>query len=109
MRTGDEDIADEIFFLRRHARPALAAAFLRAIGGKRHALDIARMADGYDHILALDQIFDILFEFQRFDPRAARGGEFQANGGEFVGHDLEHAFALGEDVEIVGDLGHDFF
>jgi hypothetical protein len=53
---GNEETRDEILVARRHAGAALAAATLRAIGRERHALDVARMRDGDDHVLALDQV-----------------------------------------------------
>jgi hypothetical protein len=53
---GDEQPGDEILVARLHAGAALAAALLRAIGRQRHALDVAGMADGDDHVLALDQV-----------------------------------------------------
>ena len=53
----DEHLRDEILVARRHARPALAAAPLRAVGRKRHALDVALVADGDDDVLALDEVF----------------------------------------------------
>ena len=41
MRVGHEQAGCEILVLHRHAGAALAAAALGAIGGERHALDIA--------------------------------------------------------------------
>jgi hypothetical protein len=45
---------------------------LRAVGRERHALDIAAMGDGHDHVFALDQVFDIFFKFGFNDLGAAR-------------------------------------
>ena len=56
MRRGDEQARDEILLAHLHAAAAFAAALLRAIGGERHALDVAEMGDGDDHVLALDQV-----------------------------------------------------
>ena len=99
----DEDAADEILFLRRHASTALAAAPLRAIGRQRNALDIAAMRDGDDHVLVLDQVLDVVLELLLDDLGLARRGELVADLGELRTHDLDHAFARAEDVEIVAD------
>ena len=48
--------------VRAHAGPALAAAALRAVGRDRHALDVAAVGHGDDHVLALDQVLDVLLE-----------------------------------------------
>ena len=56
MRRGDEQPRDEILLAHLHAAAAFAAAPLRAIGRERHALDVAEMRDGDDHVLALDQV-----------------------------------------------------
>ncbi len=109
MRARDKDVADEIFFLRRHAHTALPAALLSAISRKRHALNIAFVAYGHDHVFALNQVLDIGFKFRRLDLRAARRSELDLNRGQFVRHDLKHAFAIGKDIEIIRDLRNDFF
>src|SRR5690606_38224934 len=79
MRIGHEQARDEILVLRRHAGAALAAAALRTIGRQRHALDVARMADGDDHILTGDQVFVIHFGAAETDFSAAWGCELVAN------------------------------
>ena len=56
MGRGDKQPRDEILVARLHCRAALAAAPLRAIGGKRNALDVAKVRHGNDHVLALDEI-----------------------------------------------------
>ena len=56
VRVGHEQPGDEILVLGRHAGAALAAAALRPVERQRHALDVARMGDGDDHVLALDQV-----------------------------------------------------
>ncbi len=53
---GDEDLCDEILVARGHAGAPLAAAPLRPVGGERHALDVAAVADGDDDVLALDEV-----------------------------------------------------
>ena len=64
---------DEIFFARRHAGAAFAAAALHAIFGKRRTFDIAGMGDGDRDILALDEVFVFDFDigFDEFGAGAA--------------------------------------
>ena len=105
MGVGDEQPRDEILLAGLHAGAALAAAALRPVGRQRHALDVAVMGDGDDHVLALDQVLVLHLAFLIDDHGAARGGELVL--------DLEHlglddrldAGARAQDVEIVGDLG----
>ncbi len=87
MRVGHEQPRHEILVLRRHAGAALAAATLRAIGGERNALDIARMADGDDHILAGDQVLVVHFGAAETDFGAARRGELVTHGDHLIFHD----------------------
>jgi hypothetical protein len=63
---------DEILVARRHAGAALAAAALRPVGGERHALDVAGVGDGDDHVLALDQVL-VLDLALAVDDLGARG------------------------------------
>ena len=75
MRGGDEQPRDEILLAHLHAAAALAAAPLRAIGRERHALDVAEMRDGDDHVLALDQVLVLDLGLLLGDLGAARRGE----------------------------------
>ena len=75
MGIGDEDLVDEILIARRHARAALAAAALGAIGGQRYSLDIAAMGDGDDHVLLLDQGLDVMLELDLLQGGLPRRGE----------------------------------
>ena len=77
VRVGDEEAGDEILLARRHAGAALAAAALRAIGRERHALDVAGVADGDDHVLALDQVLVLDLASRLHDLGAARRGELR--------------------------------
>ena len=104
MGVGDEDAGDEILFARRHAGAALAAAALGAIGGERHALDVAPVADGDDHVLALDQVLVLDLAFHLEDLGAARRTELGLDRGQLVLDDRDDAGAGAQDVEIVGDL-----
>ena len=100
----DIDLVDEILLLGLHAGAALAAPLLRPVGGERDALDIAAVSEGEDHVLALDQVFDILVEIAVLDRRAARVGVSFLHLAEFVAQDFEHPDARAENVEIVADF-----
>jgi hypothetical protein len=79
VRVRDEELRHEILFARRHAGTALAAAVLRPVFGERHALDVAGVADGDDHVLALDQVLVL-------ELRPAFGDLGPARRGELVTH-----------------------
>src|SRR5262249_13861050 len=104
MGRSNENLIEEIFVAHRHAGAAAAAAPLRAIGRERHALDIAAMADGHDHILALDQRFDIGLEFELLDLGPPRRRELLFDGAQLLANDIEHARTRAEDFEIALDL-----
>ncbi len=74
---------DEILVARLHAGAALAAAALRPIGRQRHALDVAGVRHGDDHVLALDQVLVLDLAFLLDDDGAARRGELRFHLGEF--------------------------
>ena len=107
MGRGDEQARDEILLARRHARAALAAAPLRAIGRERHALDVAAVAHQHDHVLALDEILVVHVGVAVEDLGAARIGEVGPHLDELVADDAHEARARTQDVEIVGDLGRE--
>ena len=58
VRRGDEEMLDDVLFLRLHADAAFAAAALRAIHRQRRALDVAAARDGDDHVLVGDEVLD---------------------------------------------------
>ena len=105
VRIGDEQPRDEILVARLHAGAALAAAPLRPVGRERHALDVAEMRDGHDHVLALDQVLVLDLVDLLDDLGAARRGEVLLHLGELLLDDRLDARARAQDVEIVGDLG----
>ena len=102
---GDEQAGDEILLAGLHAGAALAAAALRPVGRQRHALDVAVMGDGDDHVLALDQVLVLHLAFLLDDDGAARGGELVLDRDHLGLDDRLDAGARAQDVEIVGDLG----
>ena len=62
------------------------------------------MADGDDHVLALDQVLVLDLGVHFEDLGAARGAELRLDGVELVLDDGDDARARTEDGEIVGDL-----
>ncbi len=104
MGIRDEDLGDEIFLARRHAGAALAAAALGAIGGDRHALDVAAMGDGDDHVLALDQVLDVLLELEVLDRGAARSPELLFDRDQLGTHDRLALHAAVQGLQVIADL-----
>ena len=99
VRVRDEELGDEILLARRHAGAALAAALLRPVLGERHALDVAGMADGDDHVLALDQVLVLEVEPALDDLGPARRRELVADRRQLVLDDRLDARPRGQDVE----------
>src|SRR3989441_538842 len=58
VRRGDEEVLDDVFLFRLHARHALAPAALAAVGLDVRALDVPRARDGDDHFLVGEQVLD---------------------------------------------------
>ena len=104
VRVRHEELGDEILLARRHAGAALAAALLRPVLGQRHALDVAGMADGDDHVLALDQVLVLEVGPALDDLGLARRRELVADRLQLVLDDRLDARARGQDVEVVADL-----
>src|SRR5215472_18290502 len=102
-----EYLAEEIFLPHRHPGAATAAAALRAIGRKRHALDVAAMAHRHDHVFALNELFDIGLEFELLDDRATRGAELILHRAQLFADHLHEPRARAEDFEVALDLDHD--
>ena len=88
----------------RHAGAALAAAALGAIGRQRHALDVAAVGDGDDHVLALDQVLDVLLELVVEDLGAPRRGELLLDLEQLLAHQREQLVAIAQQLEIALDL-----
>ena len=106
MRRGDEEAGDEIVVARLHPRPALAAARLLPVGRERHALDVAAVRDGDDHVLAGDQILVVDAVDGIEDLAAARGvanAVFTAIISSLTMP--KRRSREPQDVEVVGDLG----
>src|ERR1700753_2548860 len=101
---GHEQPADEILVAGLHARAALAAPALGAIGRQRYALDITGVRYRDNHVLALDQVLVLDLVFLVDDDGLARGREFRFYLGQFRLDDRLHPGARAQYLEIVGDL-----
>ncbi len=108
MRAGDKQVRDVILFMCVHARAPLAATFLSTVSRQRNAFDIARVGHGYNHVFALNQIFDIVFEFGIFDGCAARCREFCFYGNEFIAHNAVQFFARSQNRQQFFDFAAQF-
>ncbi len=108
MGRGYKDAGNNILVLHHHAGASLTAAPLRTIRRQRRALDIAAMGDGHHHVFALDQVFDIMFEFIFQDDRAARIGKPIANINQFIRQDLHAAGPRRQNFQIIGDTQLNF-
>ena len=102
MRVGDEQPRQEIRVLGGHARAALAAAILRPVKRQRHALDIALMGDGDDHVLALDEVLVLHVGAGVRNLGATRRAELVAHGSQFVLDDLLDARAGRKNIKEIG-------
>ena len=64
----------------------MCATALGSIGGDRHTLDVAAMRHRHDHVLALDQVLDVLLELVVEDLRPARRRELFLDLEQFLAH-----------------------
>ena len=101
---GNKQLGDKIFLAGCHARTALAAAALGAIGRQRHTLDIAAMGHGHDHVFTGNQVFDVMFEFCFLNFAATRVGELIAHFRKFILEDGKLALTRTKDIKEVLDL-----
>ena len=104
MGVDDEDLRDEVLVAGAHAGPALAAAPLGPVGGERHPLDVAAVAERDHHLLALDQVFDIVLELGLAQLGAPRVGELLPRRDQLVAQDRAQALPVLQDVDVVLDL-----
>ena len=107
VRVDDVDLSDEVLLARAHAGAAFAAAALGAVSRDRDALYVAAVADGDDHVLALDKVLDVLLELDLLNPGAAVVGEPLLHIEELRAQDVEKARARPQDVQAIGDLPAD--
>ena len=104
-----EDLADEVLVAHGHAGAALAAAMLGAVGRKRHPLDVAGVGDGDHHVLALDEVLDVVFERSLFQRRAARRGEPLPDLEQLGLEDLQQPFPRCQYGQMLFDLAGQLF
>src|SRR5690606_17895010 len=71
MGRSNKQLTDPVVILRLHAAFAFASALLRLIGRSGCAFDVARMRNGDDHVLFLNQILNLDLGFVIFNSRAA--------------------------------------
>ncbi len=101
MGIDDEDLRNEILIAGLHPGASLAATALRPVGGEWHPLHISLVADGEHHILALDQILDIMLELIFLDQRPAGNGIFLLHLQHFIADDADQARSTGKNIEII--------
>ena len=107
VRRVDDELRDEIFFARLHARAAGAAAALLAIDGDGRALQVALVADGDGDLLVGDQVFKLQLGALVDDLRAALVAVLVANFFEFLDDDRAQLLVAGQDRFVLGDpLAH---
>ena len=109
MGIADKDLADEILVAGRHAGAPLAAAPLGAVGRERHPLDVAAVRDGHHHILARDQVFQVLFELRFLNPGAAGVAKAFLHLHQFIPQDGEQPGPGIQDLQVIGDLHGEAF
>ena len=90
---GHEHLAHEVLFARAHAHPALAATPLGSVGVQGDALDVAGVRDRDHHVLALDQVLDVVLELGRLNGGPPRCRKAFAHFGKFGLEDAEQAGA----------------
>ncbi|MNQ75687.1 hypothetical protein D3C85_904910 [compost metagenome] len=103
MGRGREDAGDGVLVLHRHARLALAAAMLRPIGVQGHALDVAAVGDGDDHVLARDQVLVLHLGVAFPDQGAARNGELILHQQQVFADDGQDVGAVRQDGQVALD------
>ena len=103
----DVDLRHEVLVAGAHPGAALAAAALGAVGHQRDALDVAAVADGDHHVLALDEVLDVVLELTLLDLGAARVGELLLHLEKLAAENVEQPLARAQDVEIIGDATGD--
>uniref|UniRef100_A0A0N5A0B3 Glutamate synthase large subunit n=1 Tax=Parastrongyloides trichosuri TaxID=131310 RepID=A0A0N5A0B3_PARTI len=100
---GAEDAGDDVLILHRHAAAALAAAMLGPIGVQRHALDVARVGHGHDHVLARDQVFVFHLGVALADEGAAINAELILHQQQVFADDGQDVLAIRQDGQVALD------
>ena len=100
---GDEDVFNEIIFLHLCRVDAASAALLLAVAVHRHALDVASVADGDDHVFFGDEVFDVDIVLRKGDLRAAGVAVFVGDLRKLVAHNLHDLVLIGENGLVFGN------
>ena len=103
VRAGDKDVLGIILLAGGHAGDTLAAALLRAVGVRRHALDVAKVRQRHRHVLLLDQIRQLDLIGDGHDLGAARVGVLGADGQDFLADDAAHQLLAAQHLAQVRD------
>ncbi len=105
MGRGDEQVVNKVLFLGAHPGDALAAASLLVVGVQGQALGIALVADGHDHGLVGDQVFEVDLALVFDDLGTARIRIGVPDLGELGAHDAQQQVPAVEDRLQFGDAG----
>ena len=101
MGIRNEQLRNKVFIFGRHPRAAFAPTPLCTVGGERHTFDIALMAHGNDHILALDKVFVFHVPFGFANNSPARRPKFIPNRGKFIFNDFHHPRTGAQKIQII--------
>ena len=107
MRGADEQVLDDVLFLRLRPHPALAAAFLRAVDREWRPLRVTAPADREDDLLLGDEILGSEVARLGDDLGAPRAAVDFADSRKLGANDRRDAFAFRENVLQVRDGGKD--
>ena len=66
------------------------------------------MAHGHDHVLALDQVFFVVFDKARLDHRPSRGRELLPHLDNFGAENAHQSLTAAQNVEVVENLRSQF-
>ena len=106
MCAGYKQVLHRIFVFRRGALDALASTALCAIGARWRSFDVATVADGNDHRLFGDQIFQVnVAQFLAGDLGPSLVAILAANFLQIVFDDGQNVLFVGENSQVLGDFG----
>ncbi len=108
MRTSDKEVCHSIFFTSGHTSTPFPTTILGAIGGKRHAFDIARVGGCHDHLFAWNQIFHILIKVGIINRGTTFFGELGLDLFQFFTNYGINFFFAGQNGEVALDGSGEF-
>ena len=97
MRGHDQQLLGVVLVARAHARHALAAAVLAAVGARGQALDVAEVRQRHDHVLFLDQVLRVDLLGDGGDLRAPLVGVLAPHLEQLSAHDRQQQLLVGQD------------